>query len=277
MLRAMINQGRRSRWRWAKKTGMVSIGASIDADAQAYFNAITANGGTISINSKNAWNGFVTGAKADGWWNDLTMIIPFLGDQLAATQIAYRCDTATPVVMTLTNVVAGDYSEADGFKSNTNSKLFSAPIAITSDVGGTISHGSFSFGYYATTIASGNSPLGFNDTGMLLAPNYSGTLYANNESGTVGTTGYTQAAGWHLCNRTTGGSFDVYQNNVLMQNLAATGSMSVTTITVGRDYYGTNANQYTKFVYIGAGLNATKRTQMFNRMVALQTAIGRNA
>lgn len=52
---------------------------SYDTDAQAYFTAEEAAGGTITLTQKDATNAFVVGLKADGIWTNWNVIRPMVG------------------------------------------------------------------------------------------------------------------------------------------------------------------------------------------------------
>ena len=63
------------------------IGSSdfgIDADAQAFFDRVTAATGTLSATEKSAINTLVVQMKADNIWNSMKAIYPMVGSSAAA-------------------------------------------------------------------------------------------------------------------------------------------------------------------------------------------------
>jgi len=59
-------------------------GAAFDADAQAFFDRVTAAGGTLTITEKNATNQLVLDMKSAGIWTPMKAIYPMVGASAAA-------------------------------------------------------------------------------------------------------------------------------------------------------------------------------------------------
>jgi hypothetical protein len=59
-------------------------GGGFDADAQAFFDRVTAAGGTLTTTEKNATNTLVVQMKADGTWTPMKAIYPMVGASAAA-------------------------------------------------------------------------------------------------------------------------------------------------------------------------------------------------
>lgn len=55
------------------------VASSYDSDAQAYFNAVTAAGGSLSTDDKDRYNTFVLTGKSEGWYSDLVVLYPMRG------------------------------------------------------------------------------------------------------------------------------------------------------------------------------------------------------
>jgi hypothetical protein len=65
--------------------GNTSIsGAGFDADAQAYFDRVTAAGGTLTTTEQTAVNQLVIDMKANGTWTPMKAIYPMVGSSAAA-------------------------------------------------------------------------------------------------------------------------------------------------------------------------------------------------
>ena len=102
--------------------GPVRSGAiTYDTDAQAFFDRVVTNGGTISTATKGYVNTFVLAAKANGYWSDIQRINLFCGDQLAACLTPLKINGAETSDNNV-NFVSGDYTEATGLAGNGTSK-----------------------------------------------------------------------------------------------------------------------------------------------------------
>lgn len=64
--------------------GCTAVLAGADPDAQAYFDAITANSGTMSTAHKTAFDNYVKAAKTSGTWAAIRVFMPFAGDNIQA-------------------------------------------------------------------------------------------------------------------------------------------------------------------------------------------------
>lgn len=105
----------------------INYEGTFDTDAQTYFTAVTANGGTQSAATKAAVNAFVVSAKANGYWDKLTRINLFCGDNLAACLVPLKVGGGS-ATDTNNNFVAGDYSEATGLTGNGTTKYLNTGL-----------------------------------------------------------------------------------------------------------------------------------------------------
>jgi hypothetical protein len=64
--------------------GAPPLSTGIDADAQAFFDRVTAAGGTLSATEQTAVNTLVVTMKADGTWTPMKAIYPMVGASAAA-------------------------------------------------------------------------------------------------------------------------------------------------------------------------------------------------
>lgn len=92
----------------------VGGGATYDADSQAYFDAVTAVGGTLGLIEKNAVDAWVVATKADGTWGRMKGAYPFLGGVAAAVGINLR----QPGAFTMTFPYADPVINAHGIYLN---------------------------------------------------------------------------------------------------------------------------------------------------------------
>lgn len=96
-------------------------GNTTDADAAAWATAVLANSGTYSASTLSAVSTFVKSAKASGYWDKLTRVNLFCGDQLAAALVPLKVGGGG-TTDTNVNFVSGDYSESTGLTGNGSTK-----------------------------------------------------------------------------------------------------------------------------------------------------------
>lgn len=89
-----------------------------DTDADAYFQRIVDNGGTISAADQTAITTFVTSAKANGYWDKLLDIGPLAGDNLNAALVKLKYPNAVSPTLLNSNFVEGDYGQTTGLTSD---------------------------------------------------------------------------------------------------------------------------------------------------------------
>jgi len=72
-----------------------SGGGGTDADAQAFFDRVTAAGGTLSATEQSAVNTFVLSMKSNSLWSLMKVIYPFVGSSSAACSQNLKSNTFT--------------------------------------------------------------------------------------------------------------------------------------------------------------------------------------
>lgn len=88
-----------------------------NSDAQAFFDAVVANGGTLTATEKDAVNAYVLAAKdANRWWEDTLFDYPMVGGTANSCAINLRFP-AVFFNITWVNTVAGDFT-ANGWTPN---------------------------------------------------------------------------------------------------------------------------------------------------------------
>jgi hypothetical protein len=106
-----------------------AAGASYDADAQAWFDAVVAAGSTITDANKSAVSVFVAGCKTDGVWTPIK-----------AACLLCAADSLTGALVPLVgsaptnnNFVSGDYSRTTGLIGNASTKYLATNRACNAD------------------------------------------------------------------------------------------------------------------------------------------------
>jgi len=101
---------------------MAPSGPSYDADAQAFFTAVTNGGDTLTTTEENAVNQFVLDLKSAGIWTSMNAIYPFVGGTATSTKWNLKDpqDTDAAFRITWRNPGNGTFS-ADGVKGDGSS------------------------------------------------------------------------------------------------------------------------------------------------------------
>lgn len=92
--------------------------ASVDPDAQAYFDAIDTAGSSISAGQQTAVNAFVVAAKAHSYWDNLIDCSPFCGSDLTGALVKLKAFAGSPTSCTNNNFVGADYTETTGLDAD---------------------------------------------------------------------------------------------------------------------------------------------------------------
>ncbi len=258
-----------------------SGGGGYDSDAQAFFDAVVANGGTISTATKGYVNTFVLAAKANSYWSKLSRINLFCGDQLAAVAVPLKAGGAS-ALDTLTNFVSGDYSESTGLTGNGSSKYLDTgwtPItqATQNDTHIAIYNRSSSSGGTNVSGAEGSSLF------LVYVPYSDGSVYSDQYndstgrvSGAIGT-----PYGFLVTSRTASNSHVIYRNGSSVSTSTNSGG-TVTAISnsvyifanhsSGPQSYGSNTfGSYS----IGSGLTSGDVSNYNTDLEAFQDSLGR--
>lgn len=109
--------------RSAALVGTVGGGTGVDADAAAYFTAITSAGSTISSDQQAAVSAFVVAAKAHGYWANLLDCSPLAGANLTAARVKLKVFSGAATSLSNSNFVSGDYSAATGIHGGATKKM----------------------------------------------------------------------------------------------------------------------------------------------------------
>lgn len=124
----------------AMRNKVVAGGSSYDPDAQAYFDAIVAAGGTIGSSEQTYVNTFVLATKSHSYWTKLIRINLVLGD-FTACFVPLKIGGGNAVDTNM-NFVSGDYTQVTGLKGNASNKYLKTGITMNN-----LTPGNFSIGF----------------------------------------------------------------------------------------------------------------------------------
>lgn len=252
-----------------------------DADAQAFFNRVTAAGGSLLIPEQNAINALVIALKSASIWTSMKAIYPMVGSSAVACAQNLKSSS-----------YAGTFSSGWTFTSNgALPNGTSAYMDTGLNLNGTVSTDSLHFSYYSRTQNSSLSG-GAMGSGLMsgdstyLAPYYTGTIgkfflsggYPTNAAGINNTT----TTGLIVGSKTLTNVRKIYLNSTLLATNVTpyTYTFANNTVYLGALNYGSGAVYPTAFqcalASIGDGLNDAQVSDFYTAVQAFQTTLSRN-
>jgi hypothetical protein len=244
-----------SRFGFRTRNGAISsfiegiVGTTTDVDAQAFYDRVTAAGGTLTTTEKDAVNVLVLSLKTNSLWTLMKVIYPMVGASAAACAQNLKSSSFTGTF------TSGWTFASAGVTPNGTSAFFNTNFNNQSNWTST-SNGSM--GFISETNQSGtvcdmgsgaNISNGANST--TIYANFSGTFYGGMNC-TVVTPGSvnTSSIGFFVATRLTTTAYNLYKRGSSTINLTTTDSI------------GTNPNSN---IYLGAGNDsATNQAQSFS-------------
>jgi hypothetical protein len=247
-----------------------------DPNAQLFFNAITASGGTLTTTEKSAVNTLVIDLKLYGLWNKMIGLYPVVG----LTNITQSFNLKTPTQYNLG--FDGTWAHtANGAEPGSNGYATTGiiPAVINFAVSGSVHYSM----YITEDNAAGRYDIGSFSSGQDFAAISSfagnGTAYIGVGAGFLTTAnGGSTKKNWLWTN--SGGTSYIYRDGGLIVNGAKTiGSGSNVDISISSN---NNNGNYADFgqrnwalASIGLGMDATDATNYNTAVVAFQTTLGR--
>lgn len=261
---------------------------SAQANAQAWADAVTLNGGTFSQATLDAVAAFCVSALADGYWTKLLRINLFAGNQLAAAQVPLKV-VAGNAVDTIVGYVESDYTEATGLTGATGKYLRTGVIPSTML---TLNNTHLSFYLRGSTAVSGivmgvsnSTDQRFSLMKIASAGSLGITSFAYNTTNGAGAVGSAvlNAAPWGLItgSRVSAVDHKTYLQGTMKETNAGSGG-TLPTFEIYFNAYNNggapgSANTEPMGAYsIGAGLTGADMTAFSAAMTTFQTALGRN-
>jgi hypothetical protein len=265
---------------------------SYDTDAQAYFNRVTAAGGSLSILEKNAANQLVLDFKANGLWTPMKAIYPMLGGSAAACAQNLKSSS-------FTGVFNGGWTFAStGATPNGASGYMNTQLIPSTSLGANNTH----LSYYSRTSSvgtSGKSELGcvsstltflpllqlclysreLTDNNRFIAQAYSYESSGSQQINIVGT----NSLGCFIMSRTSSTLLKAYKNNSNIGSTTATHTQS--TMPTNNLYLGAwnelglaakFSDRECAFSSVGDGLTDTQASNFYTAVQAFQTTLSRN-
>jgi hypothetical protein len=249
------------------------FGPTIDPDAQAFFDRVTAAGGTLTGTEQTATNQLVLDMKAAGIWSAMRAVYPMVGASAAACAQNLKSSSFTGTFS------SGWTFASTGVTPNGTSAYFNTTVTNNTDLTDRASHWSAYFrtlgndgfhGYYSAAAGAvfGVQP---KDNANKIA------VGLNNLAGS----GVTSAAGFLIGSVNNATNAKLYLNNSLVltnsttQNLSGfnfdfyLGALNSTGVPI---IYGT---QQTALLSLGDNLTDTQVSNFYTAVQAFQTTLSR--
>ena len=244
-------------------------GGGTDADAQAFFDRVTAAGGTLSATEKTAVNTLTLSLKSTGIWNKMRVIYPMVGSSAAACSQNLKSASFT-----------GTFGGSWAYASTGVTPQSGATLDVPLNLNTMNSINDISFGYYCRTNTSAVSSFGWYLAGnpnvqffiRYTDNNRYGYIFDSNNSG--GAT--TDSRGLNSISRILSTEKMMQKNGVISTYTASSsGSLfsknfSFTNGSQGQEFQRENA-----FGFIGNGLTSTELGNLYTAVQAFQTTLTR--
>jgi hypothetical protein len=250
--------------------------ASFDADAVAFFDRVTAAGGTLSATEKIATNQLVIDLKANSLWTPMKAIYPMVGASAAACAQNLKSSSFTG-----TFTSTGWTFASTGAKGNGTSAFMNTGLNVISNLSQNNSH----ISYYSRTdvsglVASMGAGIG-NDNAAIMLMNLAGGAYVNLFGSTLASpiAVATNSLRMRILTRTNSSNLNYFTNT--------TKSTENKTSVVGANfniYLNADNNQNSArwfssqecaFSSIGDGLTDTQASNFYTAVQAFQTTLSR--
>lgn len=245
----------------------------VDTDAQAFFDRVTAAGGTLSATEKTAIDTLVRQMKTDGIWAKMKAIYPMVGASSAACSQNLKSSSFTGTFTSGWTFASTGVKPTNGYM-NTN-------LSVSSNLLLNSSH----LSYYSRTNSNATeveigSVAGSN--GSLVEIRTSGTTYYRiNSGGTYISHSDANSQGFYIGNRTASNVINGWKNGIkLGTGTTISTSLISQNIWIGALNENNLANYYTtkecSFSSIGDGLTDTEASNFYTAVQAFQTTLSRN-
>jgi hypothetical protein len=247
--------------------------ASFDADAAAFFNRVTAAGGTLSATEKIATNQLVLDLKANSLWTPMKAIYPMVGASAAACSRNLKADEFNG-----TFTSTGWTFASTGATPNGTSAYFDTTLNLSTHLSG-----SLHYGYYCRTTNTTGRDIGVEQGSFPydLILSLGGTLYNRFSTGSSITGSNSDSKGFYVATQDSTNLHRLFRNNSQFGTTQAyqTGQPSLN-VFIGAINNNGSADYFTNrqcaFASIGEGLTNTQASNFYTAVNSFQVSLSRN-
>jgi hypothetical protein len=246
----------------------------VDADAQAFFDRVTAAGGTLSATEQTAVNTLVITMKADGTWTPMKAIYPMVGASAAACAQNLKSSSFTGTFS------SGWTFASTGVTPNGTSAFFNTTLIPNTSL--TLTSGHMSF-YSRTNNNTGVYDMaavgGATEQNLIVRYSNNNSYYCYGDTAQVQSIANTSGLGLFVTNRNSATNTTGYKNGSLVINGIQTSLLSTSQIFIGAAGSGGTATGFSTkqcaFASIGDGLTDTQASNFYTAVQAFQTTLSR--
>ena len=247
-------------------------GTSTDADAQAFYDRVSAAGGTLTTTEKDAVNILVLSLKSANVWTLMKAIYPMVGASAAACSQNLKSSSFTGTF------TSGWTFSANGVTPNGTNAFMDTAVIPNVD----LLQNSLHISVYIRGTNSGNQYYiggrGTNTLSNIYILNY-GFAAVNN--GDASATSVTGQVGLFTNIRNSATTILQYKNSTLLSTITAAsstlGNKKIYLSAFNSDGVASNfSNNQNAFASIGEGLNTTQQLDFYNSVQTFQSVLSRN-
>lgn len=257
-------------------------GGGTNPDATAFFNRVTAAGGSLTITEQNAINTLVNSLQASNLWIKLKAIYPMVGASSASCSINLKSSSYTGTF------VGGWTFSSNGAKPNGIDAYMQTNFIIPIDLANVYNvHGSM----YSRTQDITNNGCQMGVQASNGAPIFGLYQYYFGTSEKVGiiyeyptnntTINFPNTLGYQIISRTSTTSNKLYFNNTLLNTntIASTQQVGNSPVGIGAQYRPFGTQQYSTqenaFSTLGDGLSDAESSSLYTIVQTFQTTLSR--
>jgi hypothetical protein len=256
--------------------GLIGSFTNIDPDAQAFFDRVSTNGGTLSATEQLAINTLVFDMKTAGIWTAQKFIYPMVGGSSAACAVNLKSAS-------FTGTFNGGWTfSSSGVTPNGVTGYFDTTFVPSANFSTASSaHLSYYLGTFAEAARWQIGCRGANDQDLFISAKYnSAQSWIPINSGTGIYTDTNAIRGFIQGNRTDAVTRKTFKNGVLFNTasvnstfLPNTSSIYLGAINLSGIFGADNAR--CQFATVGEGLTDTQSADFYTAVQAFQTTLGR--
>jgi hypothetical protein len=253
------------------------FGPTVDPDAQAFFDRVTAAGGTLSATEQTATNQLVLDMKAAGIWSAMRAVYPMVGASAAACAQNLKSSSFTGTFSS-----GWTFASTGATPNGTSAYCDTAFNINTQNANGQ----NISLGYYSGTIGGSAGTwysmggFGAADTGILIrwTANFA---YLQSNLGTYNN-GFSNSDthGFYVSNRNTTDRMQEWKNGTKITDIANVPfAKTNVNLYLGAANYGTPNfydNKRCQFAFISDGLSDANQGNLYTAVQAMQVTLSRS-
>lgn len=248
-------------------------GGGFDPDAQAYYDAVSAAGGSLTPTEKTAYNTFVLAAKSNGYYSKFKVLYPVLGGSANSCKFNSIDPLDTNGAHRLTFLGGWTFS-ANGIQGNGVNGTADTHFNPNTHLNASSLH----FMFYSRTLDA-NTNFDMCAGSLYFIANFGGTFYIDFETGGgYGALALVNSQGFHLGSRVNSTNVNGYKNAAkVINNYPQASILQNSNIFLGSRG---NAGFYSDREYagfsVGEGFTDTDAANYYTDFQAMQTTLGRN-